>query len=133
MKTIKNIIAESGEDCRVDIDIMHESLTKLPAEMYLNLYRKMHMNIYGYPPVVNWGGCCGTIEEKKPDIKIDVDYSEVDEAREKIDELGEKLEEVNSLISKITGEKVSVYADFSEIRKAAIEYQKKTGKPAFGE
>ncbi len=50
MKTIKNIIAESGEDCRVDLDIMHESLTKLPAEMYLNLYRKMHTNIYGCPP-----------------------------------------------------------------------------------
>ncbi|MCI9201538.1 MAG: hypothetical protein HFI03_14375 [Lachnospiraceae bacterium] len=114
MKTIKNIIAESGEDCRVDLDIMHESLTKLPAEMYLNLYRKMHTNIYGYPPVVNWGGCCGTVEEKKSDIKIDVDYSEVDEARKKIDELGEKLDSVNELISKITGGRISIYASFAE-------------------
>ena len=114
MKTIKNIIAESVEDCRVDLDIMHESLTKLPAEMYLNLYRKMHTNIYGYPPVVNWGGCCGTVEEKKSDIKIDVDYSEVDEARKKIVELGEKLDSVNELISKITGGRISIYASFAE-------------------
>ena len=131
MKTIKNIIAESGEDCRVDLDIMHESLTKLPAEMYLNLYRKMHMNIYGYPPIANWGGCCGEIEEKKPDIKVDVDYSEVDEARKKIDELGEKLGEVNSLISKIASGKVSVFADFSEIQRVAKEYHQKTGRNAF--
>ncbi len=69
MKTIKNIIAESGEDCRVDIDIMHESLTKLPAEMYLNLYRKMHMNIYGYSPIANWGGCCGTLGDTEDNAK----------------------------------------------------------------
>lgn len=114
MQTIKNITAEVGEECRVDVDILHDALTKLPAEMYLNLYRKMHMNIYGYFPIVNWGGCCGTVEEKKPEIKIDVDYSEVDEAREKIDELGEKLDSVNEIISKITGGRISIYASFAE-------------------
>lgn len=114
MVTIKNITAEAGEECRIDVDILYNTLAKLPAEMYLNLYRKMHTNIYGYPLVVNWGGCCGTVEEKKSNIKIDVDYSEVDEARKKIDELGEKLDSVNELISKITGGRISIYASFAE-------------------
>lgn len=114
MKTIKNIIAESGEDCRVDLDIMHESLTKLPAEMYLNLYRKMHMNIYGYPQVANWGGCCGTIEEKKAEIKVETDYSEVQDAMEVAEKLHVKLNEVNRLISEIAGKKVSAIATIEE-------------------
>lgn len=128
METIKTITVEKGEDCRVNIDMLEENLAKLPTAAYIELYHKMQTRLYGYP---NFGGCCSTIGESKSDIKIEVDYSEVDEARKKIDELGEKLEEVNNLISKITDGKVSVYADFSEIQKAACEYQKKTGKSCF--
>ena len=128
METIKNIIAERGEDCKVDIDMLEDGLSKLPTVAYIELYHKMQARLYGYP---NFGGSCSTIGENKPDIKIEVDCSEVDEARKKIDELGGKLEEVNNLISKITGGKVSVFADFSEIQKAACEYQKKTGKNCF--
>lgn len=65
METIKNIQIEIGEECRVDAEILHKTLAKLPAEMYLELYRKMHMNIYGYPPLTNWGGCCGAVGEEK--------------------------------------------------------------------
>jgi len=114
MVTIKHIIAEAGEECNVDIDVLHDTLLKLPAEMYLNLYQKMHMRIYGYPPIMNYGGCCGTIGEKQPDIKIEVDDSEVDKATEKVEELSEKLEDVNSILSKLTGGKISIYASFAE-------------------
>lgn len=67
MRTTKTVIIECGEDCKVDVDILHEALLGLPAEMYLNLYRKMRMNIYGYPPVTNWGGCCGTLGDDTED------------------------------------------------------------------
>lgn len=113
MKTIKNIIAESGEDCRVDIDIMHESLTKLPAEMYLNLYRKMHMNIYGYPPVVNWGGCCVSAEEK-PELKAKIDYSEVEEVMEKVEEANQVAEKLSDLIKELQHKHVPIYVDVVE-------------------
>ena len=114
MKTIKNIIEESGEDCRVDLDIMHESLTKLPAEMYLNLYRKMHTNIYGYPPVLNWGGCCGTIEEKKPELKAEIDYSEVEEVMEKVEEANQVAEKLSDLIEELQHKHVPIYVDVVE-------------------
>lgn len=111
METIKNIIAERGEDCKVDIDMLEDGLSKLPTTAYIELYHKMQTRLYGYP---NFGGCCGTIGESKPDIKVEVDYSEVDEARKKVDELGEKLDSVNEIISKITGGKISIYASFAE-------------------
>lgn len=69
MLTVKNITAEAGEECRIDVDILHNTLAKLPAEMYLNLFRKMHMNIYGYPAAVNWGGCCGTLGDTEDNAK----------------------------------------------------------------
>lgn len=133
------ITAGAGEirirtDKEIDVKCLNEVLLTLPAKTYLGLFREMQKGVYGYPSFVNYGGCCGTVEEKKSDIKIDVDYSEVDEAREKIDELGEKLEEVNSFIQKLTGGKVSVYADFSAIQKAAKkyqQYQREAGKSAF--
>ncbi len=49
MQTIKHIKAEIGEECRVDVDMLHETLAKLPAELYLKLYRKMQEKISGYP------------------------------------------------------------------------------------
>lgn len=53
----------SGEACEVDVDGLHKILLGLPAEKYLDLFRKIHEKIYGYSPYVNWGGggCCGTI------------------------------------------------------------------------
>lgn len=128
MKTIKNISFFTSDECEIDIDRTEEFLAKLPTVAYIELYHKMQTRLYGYP---NFGGCCGTLEEKKPDIKIDVDYSEVDEARKKIDELGEKLKEVNSLISKLTDGKVSVYADFSAMQEAMNKYQQEMGNSPF--
>lgn len=61
MQTIKSLTAETGEECRVDVDVLHDTLTKLPAELYLKLYHEMHVKIYGYPPLSVYGGCCGTL------------------------------------------------------------------------
>lgn len=55
--TVKNITAEMGEDCNVDVDILHDILSKLPAEMYLKLYHKMQRKVLGEP---YWGCNCGT-------------------------------------------------------------------------
>lgn len=65
METVKSISVDLGEECKVNADILHNALIKLPAEIYLELFRKMHMNIYGYPLVTNWGGCCGTVGKNK--------------------------------------------------------------------
>ena len=65
METIKHIMAEAGEECEVDIEMLHETLTKLPAKMYFELYRKMYEKIYGLPPFLGFnGGCCGMIGEE---------------------------------------------------------------------
>ena len=65
MKTIKAIMAEMGDECEVDINLLHETLLKLPAETYLELYKKMYAKIYGYPPFLGFnGGCCGTLGEE---------------------------------------------------------------------
>lgn len=68
METIKRITAEIGEECKVDIEMLHETLIKLPAKMYLELYRKMYEKIYGLPPYLGFnGGCCGTIGDDRED------------------------------------------------------------------
>ena len=68
METIKHITAESVEECKVDIEMLHETLAKLPAKMYFELYRKMYEKIYGLPPFLGFnGGCCGTIGEVQED------------------------------------------------------------------
>ena len=66
MKTIKNIIAESGDDCRVEIDMLHEALLGLPAELYLKLYHKIQEKVIGYP---YYAGCCvpATVENEPED------------------------------------------------------------------
>lgn len=67
MGTVTNITAEMGEECKVDVDILHETLEKLPADKYLSLFRKMHEKIYGYSIYAAWNGGCGCtpIEEKQ--------------------------------------------------------------------
>lgn len=66
MGTVTNITAEMGEECKIDVDILHNTLEKLPADMYLDLFHKMQMKIYGYPAFSNFGinGHCGTLEDK---------------------------------------------------------------------
>ncbi len=111
MQTIKHIKVEMGEECRIDVDMLHDGLIKLPAEMYLDLYRKMHMNIYGYPPITNFGGCCGTYEENKPELKAKIDYSEVDETMAKVAEANEVADKLNALLDEISKKDASVYID----------------------
>lgn len=64
MGTITNITAEMGEECKVDVNILHETLEKLPADKYLELFRKMQEKIYGYPAYAAWNSGCGAIEDK---------------------------------------------------------------------
>ncbi len=66
VRTIKNITAEEGEECNVDVDMLHDGLAKLPAELYLKLYHKMQVKVLGYPGF--YGGCGAPItEEEKED------------------------------------------------------------------
>ena len=61
---VKRILAEAGEVCEVDVDILHNTLCDLPAEKYIDLFHKMQMKIYGYPsPFANCG--CGTLEDSE--------------------------------------------------------------------
>lgn len=63
LETIKNITVEMGEECKVNVDILHETLAKLPAEIYLQLYQKMHEKVLGYPPF--YCGCnVSKVEER---------------------------------------------------------------------
>lgn len=53
---IKRIIAETGDSCEVDVEILHNTLLNLPAEKYLELYHKMQGKII--QPY--YMGCCPT-------------------------------------------------------------------------
>lgn len=46
---IKDIKAEMGEECEVDVAVLHNTLLKLPAEKYLELHQRMKGHIEGYP------------------------------------------------------------------------------------
>lgn len=54
---VKRIIAETGDECEVDVEILHSTLLNLPAEKYLELYHKMQGEII-QPYYVG----CGPIE-----------------------------------------------------------------------
>ena len=46
MSNIVRIMAEAGnEPCKVDVDVLHDTLLKLPAEKYLELYRMMQVEM----------------------------------------------------------------------------------------
>ena len=107
METVKNIMYKLGEDCEVDVESLESTLAKLPTAAYVELYHKMQIRLYGYP---NFGGCCGTIEEKKAEIKVETDFSEVQDALDVAEELHVKLNEVNRLISEIAGRRISATA-----------------------
>lgn len=53
----------------VDIDTtaLNEALLTLPAKTYLGLFREMYKGVYGYPPLVNYGGCCGSLGDTEED------------------------------------------------------------------
>lgn len=68
MKTgnIERIVVESGtEPCDVDVNMLHEALLALPAEIYLRLYQMMKPRID--PGSVNQVFCCA-------DEKLVTDY-----------------------------------------------------------
>ena len=65
METIKRITVEVGEECNVDIDILHDNLSKLPAEMYLKLFHKMQIKMYSNPIFTDWNGRRSTLEDGK--------------------------------------------------------------------
>ena len=69
MKMLKMLSGEYGEECKIDIELLHESLLHLPAEKYLDLFRKMQMKIYGYPSLAEFGGC-GVISEESEDETV---------------------------------------------------------------
>lgn len=55
---VKRIMAEMGDGCEVDVEILHNTLLNLPAEKYLELYHKMQGKIIQpyymgcYPPEI---------------------------------------------------------------------------------
>lgn len=111
METVRNIIAEKGEDCKVDIDMLEDGLSKLPTAAYIELYHKMQTRLYGYP---NFGGCCGTIEEKKLELKAEIDYSALDETMEKVEEINRAAEKFKDLIEELQHKHVPIYVDVVE-------------------
>ena len=111
METIKNIIAEKGEDCKVDIDMLEDGLSKLPTAAYIELYHKMQTRLYGYP---NFVGCCCTIGESKPELKAKIDYSEVEEVMEKVEEANQVAEKLSDLIKELQHKHVPIYVDVVE-------------------
>lgn len=111
METIKTITAEKGEDCRVNIDMLEENLAKLPTAAYIELYHKMQTRLCGY---TNFGGCCGTIGENKPELKAKIDYSEVEEVMEKVEEANRVAEKLSDLIGELQHKHVPIYVDVVE-------------------
>jgi len=63
VQTVKNITVELGEECKIDVDMLHDTLVKLPAEMYLKLYHKMQVKVLGYPGF--YGGCSTPLMEEE--------------------------------------------------------------------
>lgn len=48
----KRMTVELGDECEVEVDKLHETLLKLPAEKYLELYKRMYAKIYRYPAIL---------------------------------------------------------------------------------
>lgn len=65
--TDKEIVIKQIPGVGIDTNALNEALLTLPAKTYLGLFREMHSNIYGYPPIVNFGGCCGSLEDDAED------------------------------------------------------------------
>ena len=70
MQTIKRILADAGEECEIDVDVLHETLSKLPAEMYLELYYRMQKKVTGYSPFYH--SCCAPMEVGKEEGRSSV-------------------------------------------------------------
>lgn len=111
METVKNIMYKLGEDCEVDIESLESTLAKLPTAAYVELYHKMQIRLYGYP---NWGGCCVPVEEKKPELKAEIDYSALDKTMEKVEEINTAAEKFKDLTEELQHKHVPIYVDVVE-------------------
>lgn len=65
METLKMIQVEMGEECKVDVEFLHNALAKLPAEMYLELYHKMQNSVCGFPAYLGYANTNIYSGEKK--------------------------------------------------------------------
>ena len=111
METVKNIGFTLGDKCEVNVNSVEEFLSRLPTSVYIELYHKMQTRLYGYP---NFGGCCGTIGESKPELKAKIDYSELDETMEKVEEINRAAERFKDLIEELQHKHVPIYVDVVE-------------------
>lgn len=59
--TDKEIVVKQIPGVDIDAKALNEAFLTLPAKTYIGLFRKMHEKIYGYPSLVNYGGCCGSL------------------------------------------------------------------------
>lgn len=48
--TVELTARAGSEPCNIDINLLHETLLKMPAEKYLELYALMRMNMKFYSP-----------------------------------------------------------------------------------
>lgn len=67
-ENITRITVEYGETCEVDVEELYETLKKLPASIYISLYRKMQIHLGSIPayPVLNYPACgCSCNDEEK--------------------------------------------------------------------
>lgn len=46
--TVELIVKAGSEPCNIDINLLHETLLRMPAEKYLELYALMRMNMKFY-------------------------------------------------------------------------------------
>lgn len=59
--TEKEIKISKIPGARIEPERLNGALLTLSANEYLGLFREMYAKIYGYPPLVNLGGYCGTL------------------------------------------------------------------------
>ena len=48
--TVELTARAGSEPCNIDINLLHDTLLKMPAEKYLELYALMSMNMKFYSP-----------------------------------------------------------------------------------
>lgn len=65
--TEKEIVIKQIPGVSIDTNALNEALQTLPAKTYISLFRKMYVDMYGYPPLANFGGCCGSLEDNAED------------------------------------------------------------------
>lgn len=73
--TVRKITADLGDACEVDVDVLHDRIiSQLPAEIYIGLFQRMQMKIYGCAGFPNYvgnycaGSCGDSVEYNKEQI-----------------------------------------------------------------